>query len=278
MSGTAESGDEFGAAVAVGDVTGDGRRDLVLSALGENGYGMLHLLPGVAGGLTATGSSTLTAAGVGALGGNDYFGGSLAIGDVTGDRKGEIVVGAAYGFLRSGPWCGFVAVIRGAATLSATGARLIDEDSPGMAGVCEDFDSFGWRVAAGDLTGDGLAEVVVGSRGEGIGSFYDAGYYTVLPGSTAGVTTTGSFAVSQDTAYVPGVPEAYDAFSASLQVRDVNRDGRSDVIVGAPGENSSDGYFALLVSATTGRPGPGSAAFVRTFVATDVRSLGLSVG
>jgi hypothetical protein len=147
-----------------------------------------------------------------------------------------------------------------------------------MAGVCEDFDSFGWRVAAGDLTGDGLAEVVVGSRGEAIGSMWDAGYYTVLRGSTAGVTTTGSFAVSQDTAYVPGAAEAYDAFSASLQVRDVDRDGRADVIAGAPGENSSDGYFALLVSTTAGRPGPGSVGFVRTSFAGDVRSLGLSVG
>ena len=287
VPGVAEAGDEFGAALAVGDVTGDGRLDLAVSAIGENAVGMLHLLPGSSTGPTGTGSSGLTASALGISGTLQYFGASLAIGDVNGDKRGEVVAGAAFGQLRStSRACGFLAVVRGAATLSSTGSRLIDQDTAGVPGGCEEFDSFGWRVAAGDLTGDGRADLVVSAPGEAIGSLTDAGAYTVLLGSATGVTTTGSFGISQDSPNVPGATEAKDVFGQSIQVRDVNHDRRADVVIGAPSENSGagfpgDGYVGLLLSGTGGRPAAGSGAYGPAILGTATSgliSLGLSIG
>ncbi|WP_407560104.1 FG-GAP repeat protein [Streptomyces sp. 184] len=56
VKGVAEAGDRFGAALAFGDVTGDGRAELAVGAPDENGMGAIWSLRGAANGLTATGS------------------------------------------------------------------------------------------------------------------------------------------------------------------------------------------------------------------------------
>lgn len=56
VKGVAETGDRFGAALAFGDVTDDGRAELAVGAPEENGTGAIWSLRGAAGGLTATGS------------------------------------------------------------------------------------------------------------------------------------------------------------------------------------------------------------------------------
>lgn len=56
VKGVAEAGDRFGAALAFGDVTDDGRAELAVGAPLENGTGAIWSLRGAAGGLTATGS------------------------------------------------------------------------------------------------------------------------------------------------------------------------------------------------------------------------------
>jgi hypothetical protein len=57
----AEDGDRLGSALAIGDFNGDGPADLAVGVPGENldrgfGSGVVHVLPGSAAGLTATGS------------------------------------------------------------------------------------------------------------------------------------------------------------------------------------------------------------------------------
>ncbi|MEO3765189.1 FG-GAP and VCBS repeat-containing protein [Streptomyces sp. B8F3] len=56
VKGVAETGDRFGAALAFGDVTRDGRAELAVGAPEENGTGAIWSLRGAAGGLTASGS------------------------------------------------------------------------------------------------------------------------------------------------------------------------------------------------------------------------------
>ncbi|AZM47513.1 hypothetical protein DMB38_18480 [Streptomyces sp. WAC 06738] len=60
VKGVAETGDRFGAALAFGDVTGDGRAELAVGAPEENGTGAIWSLRGAAGGLTATGSAAFS--------------------------------------------------------------------------------------------------------------------------------------------------------------------------------------------------------------------------
>ncbi|MGW1537695.1 FG-GAP repeat protein [Streptomyces aureus] len=64
-----------------------------------------------------------------------------------------------------------------------------------------------------------------------------AGQATLLRGSATGLTATGSLAYTQDTSGVPGTAESGDVFATSTHLVDVTKDGKAEVIVGAPGEN-----------------------------------------
>jgi hypothetical protein len=72
VPGSAESWDRFGSAVALTDVTKDGKADLVIGVDGENGSGGVWTLRGTSTGPTTTGSTGLTAAGVSLKAGNSF--------------------------------------------------------------------------------------------------------------------------------------------------------------------------------------------------------------
>ena len=92
LSGSPEAGDEFGNAVAVGEVTGDRWADIVVAARSdEGGGGSVSIVPGGAKGPDASGARSLTApAGLSA---SAQFGGALSLLDYDGDGHPELIVG-----------------------------------------------------------------------------------------------------------------------------------------------------------------------------------------
>lgn len=75
VPGTAERLDNFGGAVQLTDVDGNGRAELVASAAHENeGAGAVWLFKSTASGITATGSKSFSAGAVGGPSGLSYFG------------------------------------------------------------------------------------------------------------------------------------------------------------------------------------------------------------
>ncbi|MFJ6650829.1 FG-GAP repeat protein [Streptomyces sp. NPDC091290] len=84
-----------------------------------------------------------------------------------------------------------------------------------------------------------------------------AGQATLLRGSATGLTATGAVAYSQDTAGVPGTAEQGDRFAAAVHLIDVTKDGRTELAVGAPGENA-DGLLWTAKGATAGPVTSGS--------------------
>jgi hypothetical protein len=90
---------------------------------------------------------------------------------------------------------------------------------------------------AGDYTGDGIDDLVVGVSGEiDIGGVLLAGGIQVIRGSTSGLTATGDAFIHQNTTGVVGTNDEREFFGRGLGAGDVDGDGQDELIVGAPGE------------------------------------------
>ncbi|QPP10767.1 integrin-like protein [Streptomyces bathyalis] len=140
-------------------------------------------------------------------------------------------------------------------------AQTLNQDTAGVPGVAENGDRFGAALAVADVNRDGRDDLISGAPGEAIGSQAGAGAAWLLRGGAQGLLDANGAATSvtwnQDTAGVPGVAEAGDAFGAAVASGDHNADGVPDVTVGSPGENASLGAAWLLPKGSAA----GSAAF-----------------
>lgn len=121
----------------------------------------------------------------------DNFGSGIAIGDVNGNGRADLAIGAQYESIGGKLQAGMVFLLYGDAKgiVPAT-ARIqtFTQDSAGVQDAVESQDSFGASLAFRDFNGDGLAELQVSSPGE---NGYE-GSVTILKGSKSGLTGIGS--------------------------------------------------------------------------------------
>jgi hypothetical protein len=263
VGSAAEGGDEFGWALAAADFNRDGFADLAAGAPGESvpgadgGAGAVSILPGSAGGLTATGGRLFTQVG-GMVEGGDQFGAALAAGDFNHDGFADLAAGAPSEHVGSTVGAGAVSVWPGSAGgLTATGGRLFTQ----VGGRAERFDVFGFALGAGDFNRDGFADLAAAAPLEDVGSTVDAGVVSVLPGSAAGLTTSGAKLFTQ----VAGSVEAGDEFGEQLASGDFNHDGFADLAAAAPTEDVGAVQKAGAVSVLPGSAGGLTATGGRLF-------------
>lgn len=216
------AGDWLGYAVAgPGDVNGNGHADIAAGAFAAAAStGAVIVFDGADGAfLYAVSGQTQ----------GDAFGRALAgAGDVDGDGRPDLVVGAP-GADVAGTNAGRIRILRG------TDGLVLRTLEGGAA-----FDAFGSAVAgAGDVNGDGRADVVVGAPGAN----GNTGYAKVYSGLGGGLLYT-------FTGTNPG-----DRMGAGVAgVGDLDGDGRSDVAVGAPGSGAgaAGGGRVLVYSGADG--------------------------
>jgi len=248
VPGGAEAGDHFGGAVAVGKLNKDKHLDVVIGAPQEDdgqawfGSGSITQFWGTSGGVS---SNKVTVAGGSATGAvaeaKDavawYIGGVLAIADTTGDGYGEVVTGAPGAQANWNINGGVVLTFKvGGSGITAKGVVLLSQHDAKIAGASESDDYFGDSIAVGDVTQDGIADVLVGVPGEDVGNAVDAGAVVLLRGSRSGLTGSGSWTLTQSSTGVPDAPERTDYFGARVSLLNLNGIKGLDAAVGAPGE------------------------------------------
>ncbi len=218
------TGSQFGCSIGnAGDVNGDGLNDIIVGAKSATNPST-GAVTGAA--YVYTASGTLLWAWYGS---GDLFGFSVAgAGDVDNDGRADLIVGAPDaspgGFLRAG---------RAIVYSGRTGAQLFEVDGS----VTELH--LGYSVAgAGNVNGDAYADVIVGSNWLGSGGPGFPGLAEVFVGPT------GTFRYAWT-----GDADNSVFGNAVASAGDVNGDGLSDLIVGAPGANFSAGMARVFSGA-----------------------------
>jgi len=233
------AGDGAGRVVGtVGDLNGDGKAEILVGAPDSDAGGAQSGAAYVVFGKSTTTAVSLAtvAAGTGGFRINgiagDQAGSALTgLGDVNGDGKADILVGApgsdsAYVvFGKSG-----TAQVDLADVASGTGGFRITAESGG--------DLARMSVAGGaDLNRDGISDFVIGTPDNGEGGFEGGAVYVVWGG---GAGTVDLSLVAQGIGGAKVVGDAGSLAGATVAITsDVDGDGVSDLMIGAPGSGES---------------------------------------
>lgn len=261
-----QAGAIAGAVVAgAGDVNGDGRTDLLVSAPkatvgGVFRSGQVYVIfgrgydttvnlaqlgaPGNTEGLRIDGIDPSDEAGTSAAG----------AGDVNGDGLADILIGAPGGDPGGRSYAGEAYVVFGRSNAGAVDLAALGSGGFRVDGLDPD-DRLGTAVAgAGDVNGDGRADVIVGApQGDPAGRANAGECYVIFGKSDAAPVNAAS--LGSGGFRIDGAANSDATGSAVSGVGDMNGDGLSDILIGArggdPGGDSSAGFAYVVLGKTT---------------------------
>ncbi|MBX3251755.1 MAG: FG-GAP repeat protein [Myxococcales bacterium] len=192
---------------------------------------------------------------------NEALGEAIAVGDFDGDGYDDVAIGAPGRDNDRGAVYLFKGTLR-----YPVGRRILTRESQAGPG-----DRFGASLAAGDFNGDGIMDLAVGAPGSMASGVKSGAVVIYLGGRHRGAfwaldcdADTRCVGTDTDMIQSPGTvlrlgnnsfnpqPAAGDEFGASLVAGDFTRDGKAELIVGAPGRNNNQGaafYFRSAVIA-----------------------------
>jgi len=235
----------------IGDVNGDGVDDLVMGASAYDGVDYFGAVYVIFGG-PQSGNKSLSTAGnyniryEGAVDEEIGTSAALAIGDVNGDGKGDLIIGSHpannNGVDSGSAWVIFSTLIDDVGTttgnnkpLSTAGNYNIRYDAPDSAGFGLTFEA---GIAVGDVNGDGKRDLVLTDRdadnnGANSGSVWVM-FSTLIDnvGATTGNDKDLSVAGNYNIRYDGGAVSDLLAIDGAITIADVNGDNFSDLMLG----------------------------------------------
>ena len=259
----ARMGEWKGSSLARGDFNCDGVADLAIGMPGDDigseyDAGAVEIYFGSSGGFAASPDQTWSqdSSNVdGTAEAGDRFGSAMAASDFNSvDECDDLAIGAPGDSINGAKEAGAVTVLFGSSSgLSASADQRWHQDSSGVQGTAESANRFGTALASGDFDNDGYDDLAIGAPGDSINSGdYNAGAVTVLYGSSSGLTDVGNQRFHQDNLGLSIAAEDGDLFGATLATGDFDGDGRSDLLIGAPGEGIDGTGNAGMVVAIYG--------------------------
>jgi hypothetical protein len=244
----------FGVPVAGGfDVNGDDLPDFAFSAFTADPFGRvdageIYLVfgDGTTTGVRDTGvqdDSILVIAGTAI---RELSGSEIWMDDVTGDGIGDLLIARQNFDPGSRVGAGALSVVAGGAALSAlaaTGEPLDLADVPGTVTVTTIFGAgechrFGMWARTGDVTGDGLADIVVGADQEGAthrgAAYVVRGGPHLASGAAIDLASFGTTAFAGDLARITGSASDgnHSHLGATVQIGDLDGDDVGEVLIG----------------------------------------------
>ncbi|MBM9500132.1 Ig-like domain-containing protein [Leptospira sp. 201903071] len=258
------AGEKFGAAIDTGDVDGNGYADLIVGAPNSTtSRGRVYIFHSAGAGGIVDSSATTAACTLTGTASNDLFGNSVASGNINGDIYADVAIGS-YGYNGQR---GRVYIYHG----SSTGLGAISTTLSNGTGVVGD--QFGFSIAVADVSGDGYSDLIASAP------FLNSGRgHLVIYSSSATSAGISTFTGLGAATYIIQGVTVDDHFGYSLKARDLDNDGRADIIANSTPNSPAQGLVSIFMTPLVGFTNAGTASLTMTGPLNDLYGWGLATG